>query len=60
LALGESAFERCSSLRSICIPSSVESIPELCFKDCTRLSNLTFEAGSKLLNGSESKVIKSE
>jgi hypothetical protein len=48
--LGESAFCGCSSLQSVCIPSSVEELPESCFRNCPKLSELTFEAGSKLPN----------
>jgi hypothetical protein len=42
------AFSNCSSLRSICIPSSVEIVGEHCFAACPSLSSLTFESGSKL------------
>jgi hypothetical protein len=38
----------CSSLRSIWIPSSVETISEGCFKNCANLSSLLFESGSAL------------
>jgi hypothetical protein len=31
--LGNSAFSECSSLRSICIPSSIETISQSCFGD---------------------------
>jgi hypothetical protein len=43
--LGEAAFMECSSLTSICIPSSIERIPKHCFKTCINLSTVTFERG---------------
>jgi hypothetical protein len=46
--IGRSAFWRCSSLSSICIPSSVEQLCASCFADCNGLSSVTFESGSKL------------
>jgi hypothetical protein len=51
--LGESAFRRCLSLQSICIPSSIETISRSCFNNCWRLSNLTFEAGCQISNFEE-------
>jgi hypothetical protein len=45
---GRSAFEKCTSLLSICIPSSVEVISAGCFAECASLSVVTFEAGSVL------------
>jgi hypothetical protein len=50
----KSAFEGCSSLSSICIPSSVEILCEKCFCYCASLSNLTFESESKLSRIGES------
>jgi hypothetical protein len=44
------AFQACSSLQSICIPSSVESLGSCCFKDCQRLCFVTFASGSRLLD----------
>jgi hypothetical protein len=41
------AFLHCSSLSSICIPSSVEMLGESCFFGCEGLSNVTFEPGSQ-------------
>jgi hypothetical protein len=32
----------------MCIPSSVETIGEFCFRECQSLSDLTFEAGSAI------------
>jgi hypothetical protein len=52
--LGESAFAECGALRSICIPSSVETISKYCFNMCWGLSELTFEPGDKVLNIGES------
>jgi hypothetical protein len=52
--LSESAFAGCSSLASICIPSSIQTISKSCFADCTNLSNVTFEIGSRLTNLGES------
>jgi hypothetical protein len=42
------ALSGCSSLKSICIPASVEIVCEKCFHACSLLSSLTFESGSKL------------
>jgi hypothetical protein len=42
------AFSECSSLASICIPSSVEMLCKKCFYACTGLSIVRFEIGSKL------------
>jgi hypothetical protein len=44
--LGESAFERCAVLHSICIPPLVETIGKCCFSHCEKLSHVTFLAGS--------------
>jgi hypothetical protein len=38
----------CSSLQSICLPASVETIRLRCFEGCKNLSSLTFEPGSRL------------
>jgi hypothetical protein len=46
--IANGAFDECFSLRAICIPASVETLGEFCFKGCTSLSCLTFESGSKL------------
>jgi hypothetical protein len=45
---GARAFESCSSLRTFCIPSSVETISNGCFGCCGNLSEVTFEAGGKV------------
>jgi hypothetical protein len=45
---GEFAFERCSSLKSICIPASVEICPKSCFRKCGKLTGIVFESGSKV------------
>jgi hypothetical protein len=47
-ALGESAFYGCSSLQSICIPSSVEIIGKSCFDYCDCPITLVLEAGCRL------------
>jgi hypothetical protein len=47
--LGESAFRSCESLRSICIPSSVETIYyPFCFSECVYFLEIVFEVGCKL------------
>jgi hypothetical protein len=51
---GDPAFEKCSSLESICIPSSIATISKHCFADCTALSSLTFEAGRRISTLGES------
>jgi hypothetical protein len=43
LILAERAFAGVPVIQSICIPSSVETIPERCFYHCETLSNVTFE-----------------
>jgi hypothetical protein len=42
------AFGDCTSLSSICIPSSVQIISIQCCSGCANLSTVTFEPGSKL------------
>ncbi|MDR1031795.1 MAG: leucine-rich repeat domain-containing protein [Holosporales bacterium] len=42
-----------SVLRSICIPSNVDTIDDRCFYSCSNLSNVTFEYGSQLQTISE-------
>jgi hypothetical protein len=39
----DGAFSVCSSLKSICIPSSLERIKHDCFNRCSSLSRVTFE-----------------
>jgi hypothetical protein len=46
--LGVQAFSGCSSLQSICIPSSIESICDYCFSNCASLSSLTFASDCKV------------
>jgi hypothetical protein len=41
-------FYECSSLKSICLPASVESVGNLSVSPCASLSLFTFESGSKL------------
>jgi hypothetical protein len=43
--IGESAFEFCQSLQSICIPPLVPVIPKRCFAHCMNLWRLTFDRG---------------
>jgi hypothetical protein len=45
---GESAFAYCSLRQSICIPSSLERIGNSGFQICEKLSDVTFERGSKM------------
>jgi hypothetical protein len=47
--LGESAFSDCSSLRSISVPSSLETIPDCYSIGCLNLASLTFEPDSQML-----------
>jgi hypothetical protein len=44
----DSAFGRCSSLQSIWIPSSIETIPEKCFVNFENLSLLGLAGGSRI------------
>jgi hypothetical protein len=46
--LGKSAFQGCSSLQSICIPSSIQIIGDFCFSECEAMSDLTFESGCQV------------
>jgi hypothetical protein len=48
-----SALLVCSSLRSICIPSSIETIADNCLFACANLSHLTFESTCQALILSE-------
>jgi hypothetical protein len=54
-SVGQSAFGRCSSLRSICLPCSIHIMGDYCFVDCARLSDLTLDSGCKLSSPSECK-----
>jgi hypothetical protein len=47
--LGIAAFHG-SSLVSVCLPSSIETIPGLCFACCRNLSKFTFEPGREILD----------
>ena len=42
------AFSDCSSLTSIEIPASVETVEAAAFSDCSQLATVTFEKGSQL------------
>ena len=44
----DGAFSDCSSLTSIEIPASVETIEATAFKRCSKLTTVTFEKGSQL------------
>jgi hypothetical protein len=46
--LGVMAFQACSSLESICIPSSVETISTSCFIHCFNRCTITFERRTRL------------
>ena len=46
--IGFGAFTNCTSLTSIEIPASVETIEWAAFKGCTALTTVTFEKGSQL------------
>jgi hypothetical protein len=47
-SLGESAFEGCSVLLSIRIPSSITTISARCFMNCSGLSTLEFEPDARI------------
>lgn len=44
-AIGQSAFENCTSLRSVEIPGTINEIKAYAFKGCTSLSDLTIGDG---------------
>jgi hypothetical protein len=46
--LGNSAFDRCSSLESICIPSTIRMISKSSFSHCRKLKTIAFDAGVQL------------
>jgi hypothetical protein len=46
--IAASAFDSCSNLSSICIPSSVENLGFCCFSGCRNLSTVGFECHSAL------------
>jgi hypothetical protein len=46
--IGTKSISNSSSLRSICLPASVEFLGEHSFSHCRSLSSFTFESGSKL------------
>jgi hypothetical protein len=48
LVIGAFAFEKCSALSSICIPSSVERLDDQCFHECRALSAVRCEWDSHL------------
>ena len=54
MTIEEAAFEECTSLSSIAIPASVETMGKRAFRNCTSLTSVIFENGSilKTINGS--------
>ena len=44
-SIGDSAFERCTSLTSVAIPESVQSIGDSAFYGCTSLTSVTISEG---------------
>jgi hypothetical protein len=46
--IGRETFFSCSALKFVCIPPSVETIPEGCFCNCLSLLMVTFESSSNL------------
>jgi hypothetical protein len=42
------AFSNCSALKSICIPASIEIIGKECFENCSSLSQIIFQSGSRI------------
>jgi hypothetical protein len=42
------AFRHCSSLSSICIPSSVEVVADNCFAESNQISMIRFDSNSQL------------
>jgi hypothetical protein len=41
-------LRKCSSLSSICVPSSLERVPQYCFSECDTLSTVAFECDSRI------------
>ena len=50
-SIGESAFDGCSSLTSITIPSSVTSIGESAFEGCSSLTSITIPSRVTRIGG---------
>jgi hypothetical protein len=48
LDIGARAFANCLSLQSICIPSSIRTVSASCFRGCTNMYAIVFEAGCRL------------
>jgi hypothetical protein len=46
--IGPDAFSKCSRLKSVLVPASIEILGDGCFGDCSTLSEITFEPGSNL------------
>jgi hypothetical protein len=49
VSIGDTLFQGYLSLKSICIPSSVEEIGADIFGECAPVPKVTFEPGSKYL-----------
>jgi hypothetical protein len=43
--LGDSAFQHCSVLQSMSLPSSIQTISPSCFNSCRSFTRLVLEAG---------------
>jgi hypothetical protein len=48
LRISRDLTSRSASPQSICIPSSIDALPNSCFKRCLNLTRVTFESGSRL------------
>ena len=51
-SLGESAFENCTSLKTVALSSLLETIPKAAFKGCNNLVRVIFKAGNKTIGES--------
>lgn len=57
---GYGAFQPCVKLRSIWIPSSVQSLGSSCSQQCTSISLITPESGSQLSGIGESRFLSAD
>jgi hypothetical protein len=48
LSIEDATFRDCPSLSSICIPSSIRTLCESCFDNCSGLADVAFESDSSL------------